>query len=268
MSRVWKKSQFRGSDLLCLLALADWANDDGWTWYGIDRIAQKIRLERRSTIYVFDKLAKGMELVIHKNVGPAATNLYWVAVGVQSFSPPPAILGLTVVEAPTYRGSTVVRGAKFSRGISPNTSLNVIDEGGDKKEGESVASEDSVQPIAPPMQAFAPHEVEEYLRAQRVSKKIRGKILKHPELELPYIEKWFVYAELRKSQPGLAIVNILDNLPEPEFCDFCAGTDGEHKSVGDGWGDPCPRSNNGKLTAKECEEMAGVPRKVALLGVE
>jgi hypothetical protein len=144
MSRVWEESKFRGSNLLCLLALADWSNDDGWSWYGIDRLSGKVRLERRQTINVIENLEETHELFVHRNLGPHGTNLYWVAIGVQSFTPPPEILGLEIVRPPTYRGSTAVRGAILRRGIAPNTLLNITEE-----ESDSSPLTDRVQGSAP-----------------------------------------------------------------------------------------------------------------------
>jgi hypothetical protein len=277
MSQVWEKSKFRGTDLLCLLALADWADDEGYSWHNIDNLASKIRVTRRQTIKILNKLSTEMELVVHRNVAWKGANLYWVAVGVNSWTPPPEILGLTVLEPPTYRGSTLVRGALLESPSSPESSLTVIDDGDDNKVSDSSPPEDSVKPPTPPVSSSSPpildpvHNgklLDGFLRASRVGREKRKEIVDSGALA-SYVQKWFVYAEIRGFDVGLAIVNVLDELPEPEFCDFCAGPDGNHKRIGiDSWGEECPRANNGKLTTKECEEMTGVSRNVHLIGVE
>ena len=277
MSRVWDRSKFRGTDLLCLLALADWADDDGYSWHNIDNLADKIRVTRRQTIKILNKLSTDMELVVHRNVAWKGANLYWVAVGVNSWTPPPEILGLTVAEPPIYRGSTLVRGALLESQSSPESSLTVIDDGDDNKVEQSSPPESTVKRRTPPVSQSSPpvddpeHQaslIEGYLRVQRVGKKRRDEIKADPEVTFAFVQKWFTYAELRGFDVGLAIVNILDHLPEPEFCDYCAGVDSNHQTVGGAWGEPCPRSNNGKLTTAECEELTGVDRTIDLVGVE
>ncbi len=276
MSQVWKKSKFRGTDLLCLLALADWADDDGYSWHNIDNLATKIRVTRRQTIKITNKLSTEMELVVHRNVAWKGANLYWVAVGVNSWTPPPEILGLTVTEPPIYRGSTLVRGALLESPSSPESSLTVIDDGDDKKEGQSSPPESKVQRRTPPVSPSSPpiddpennrKALEGFLRASRVSEPKR-KAIHDAGVTLQYVQKWFVYSELRGFVVGLAIVNVLDHLPEPEFCDYCAGVDSNHQTVGGAWGEWCPRRNNGKLTTAECEELTGTPRAIDLAGVD
>ena len=52
MDRVWKASSYREERLLVLLALADWANDQGLCWPSYDQIAQKTRITRRGAIKI------------------------------------------------------------------------------------------------------------------------------------------------------------------------------------------------------------------------
>lgn len=47
-SRVWDSSPCKGKALLALLALADWANEDGIAWPSIAKLAQRIRVSERS----------------------------------------------------------------------------------------------------------------------------------------------------------------------------------------------------------------------------
>lgn len=277
MGRVWRKSSFRGTKLLALIALADWADDDGYSWYGVDKISKKIRLERRQTVNILQTLAKSGEIVIYRHVAWGGANLYWLAVGVRNFAPPPEQFGLTVKRPPIYRGGKLLHSAILLHDdvqvLTPDTSLTVIEGVEDLMEEESSPPEDSVRENAPDVRDSALVEsdeqkmIEGFLRVHRVSKK-RRKAIHDAGVTFPYVQKWFVYAEIRGFDVGLAIVNILDHLPEPEFCDYCAGVDSNHQTVGGAWGEPCPRSNNGKLTTKECEETTGTDRAVELAGVE
>jgi DNA-binding MarR family transcriptional regulator len=44
MSRVWAYSRCTGTDLVTVLALADWADDDGWSWPSLPQLARKSRV--------------------------------------------------------------------------------------------------------------------------------------------------------------------------------------------------------------------------------
>lgn len=81
MSRVWDADRYAGGELLCLLALADWANDDGWAWPSIDRLAVKSRLSERQAIRVVAKLAREGALIVERGHGRGNTSRYRVVVG-------------------------------------------------------------------------------------------------------------------------------------------------------------------------------------------
>ncbi len=57
MSQAWEQSDVGGSELLLLLALADFANDEGVCWPSTPQLAKKIRLSDRQTQRLIDKLA-------------------------------------------------------------------------------------------------------------------------------------------------------------------------------------------------------------------
>ena len=80
MSAVWKTSKASGSDLLMLLALADYANERGYCWPSIDTLAQKMRSNRATVMRVAKRLEKLGELyVLHRR---NAGNKYIVLLGV------------------------------------------------------------------------------------------------------------------------------------------------------------------------------------------
>lgn len=84
MSHVWRSSRHKGSDLLLLLAIADFANDDGVAYPSIKTLAAKTRLQIRNVQYRLRVLQKSQELTILLNAGPHGTHIYKVHVGVQS----------------------------------------------------------------------------------------------------------------------------------------------------------------------------------------
>lgn len=65
MSNVWKNSQQKANKLLLLLALADSANDEGWTYPSQKTLAEKCRLGIRAVQKLLDALEDEGEIVIH-----------------------------------------------------------------------------------------------------------------------------------------------------------------------------------------------------------
>lgn len=80
MSLVWEHSKQQGSALLVLLAIADFADDDGWAYPSIERLARKARMSTRNVRYVLRDLEASGELMIVAGGGRHQTNRYRVLV--------------------------------------------------------------------------------------------------------------------------------------------------------------------------------------------
>ena len=77
MTRVWKHSKAKGGNLLILLAMADFSNDDGYAWPAMSTLAKKGRMtERNAQFCVRDLEKKLMELRVIRGQGPHGTNLF------------------------------------------------------------------------------------------------------------------------------------------------------------------------------------------------
>jgi hypothetical protein len=94
MSVVWQHSKLGGTELLLLLAISDFASDEGMAWPSVATLAGKIRMSERGTHYLLRKLEASGELVIERNKGPKGCNLFRVQIlqgaihaGVQPSSP-------------------------------------------------------------------------------------------------------------------------------------------------------------------------------------
>lgn len=79
MARVWEKSRHAGSELLMLLALADFSDDEGRAYPAVPTLAKKCRMTPRNANLILAALRRTGELVIRKNEGPKGTNLYQIA---------------------------------------------------------------------------------------------------------------------------------------------------------------------------------------------
>lgn len=76
MTRVWKYSPQSGSKLLCLLALADFANDKNQAFPAVSTLAKKTRMSSRNVQRALEVLADCGEIEIEKNAGPGGCNVY------------------------------------------------------------------------------------------------------------------------------------------------------------------------------------------------
>jgi hypothetical protein len=80
MARVWEGSKHAGSELLMLLAIADFADDNGRAYPSISSLALKCRTKPRYAMVLLEALSAGGELEIRRQQGAIGrggrTNLY------------------------------------------------------------------------------------------------------------------------------------------------------------------------------------------------
>lgn len=82
MSRVWGSAPVKESNLIILLALADFANDNGICWPSLPALAKKARIGRRQAQRNVWKLQEMGLLAIDIGTGPRGANTYKVLWGV------------------------------------------------------------------------------------------------------------------------------------------------------------------------------------------
>lgn len=80
MARVWEHSAHSGSNLLMLLAIADFADDDGRAYPSVPTLARKCRMKPRNANKVLAALRASGELDIVHGKGPRGTSIYRVKV--------------------------------------------------------------------------------------------------------------------------------------------------------------------------------------------
>lgn len=86
MSKVWEKAPYSGGTLLVLLALADWADDDGRCYPKIEKVAKKARLTKSGTKFCLKRLIlDGTVILEEESEGPGKPRKY--RVGVQYLHP-------------------------------------------------------------------------------------------------------------------------------------------------------------------------------------
>lgn len=75
-SLIWEHAPYRGNTLLALLALGDWANDEGSCWPNMTTLAKKSRQSLRSVQYAVEQLVKDDFLIAEINRGAGKTNRF------------------------------------------------------------------------------------------------------------------------------------------------------------------------------------------------
>lgn len=76
MARVWELSRNKGNDLLMLLAIADFADDEGNAYPSVPTLAKKCRMKPRNANNILAALRVSGELEVQQNEGPRGTNRY------------------------------------------------------------------------------------------------------------------------------------------------------------------------------------------------
>lgn len=91
MTRVWSRSTHSGTELLLLLAIADFADDHGTAWPSVETLARKARTTRRHVQRLLGRLVDSGELRVTRRSrsttshGVSATHLYQVLVAVDNW---------------------------------------------------------------------------------------------------------------------------------------------------------------------------------------
>lgn len=78
MNLVWEAAPYRGNQLLTLLALADWCNDEGHCFPSLEKLARKSRQSMRSVQYAIGQLVDDDFLIAHLNQGRGQRNDFWI----------------------------------------------------------------------------------------------------------------------------------------------------------------------------------------------
>ncbi len=117
MARVWDNSEQEGSRLLALLALADWADDDGYCWPKIAHLAIKCRLDERTAQRCLADLVADGEVERAGGGGRGNPSTYRVVVGIKgdNLSPFAGDAPRRVAEARKGDKSATVSRAKGDR---------------------------------------------------------------------------------------------------------------------------------------------------------
>jgi hypothetical protein len=125
MSEVWNKSQHSGSELLMLLAIADFSDDHGKAYPSVSTLSNKCRMSRRNVQYVINNLKFSGELTVSINKGPPPKfpNLYRINLNALQAQPIAQVKASARVQ-PSARTSAIQR-MSDAQPIAPKPSLTI-----------------------------------------------------------------------------------------------------------------------------------------------
>lgn len=87
MTDIWKKSSHSGTELLMLLAIGDWADDDGNAYPSVAKLATKCRMTDRNARLILANLRDSGELLVRFGEGPKGANRYLIVTPLKPASP-------------------------------------------------------------------------------------------------------------------------------------------------------------------------------------
>ena len=122
MSRVWEHSRHGGTELLMLLAIADFSDDDGHAYPAVGTLATKCRMKLRNAQAIIAALRRSGELEVRENEGPKGTNRYRIALVDHGVQRTAGVQNTAGVQSTARRGA--VHCAKPLQPTAPEPSVN------------------------------------------------------------------------------------------------------------------------------------------------
>ena len=114
----WIKSAATGTARLVLLAIADYADDDGAAFPSVDSLAKKCRMSKRNMQERLKSLIESGELTVLRNQGPPPKypNIYRINLDVLGMQPTAPVQSTSPVKPSVERGE-----AQRTNGMKPTT---------------------------------------------------------------------------------------------------------------------------------------------------
>lgn len=78
MTTVWAEAPYQGGALLILLAMADWADENGYCWPSVRTLAKKSRQSERNVRKCLARMKEDGAVAVEPNAGPHCANRYQI----------------------------------------------------------------------------------------------------------------------------------------------------------------------------------------------
>lgn len=167
MAQVWGHSRQSGGALLVLLALADFADDQGRSWPSVPVLAEKARMSERNARYVLRSLETAGEIATIIGGGRRGTSGYLVTIGADIAPANPAG-GQSLPGGKTQQKRGNLR-QKRGQPIAPEPSLTT------KEPSEKIPATADAAPAIPPKAPTFTDQVGEAVQRSLGSAPIRLK---------------------------------------------------------------------------------------------
>lgn len=149
MARVWQFSRHGGADLLMMLAIADFSDDDGNAYPSVGTLAIKCRMKPRNAVYVLGRLQVSGELKVLRGGGPRGVNRYRITV--EEVQRPAPLQAAAPMQAVAGEGCNALQGPPATdcttplQPVAPKPSINhqlTIKEPSVRRKRASVSDDD------------------------------------------------------------------------------------------------------------------------------
>lgn len=202
----WKASKAKGGSLLVLLAIADFADENGVAYPSINTLARFSRLGRRRVQDIVRELDGNDELEIYVGAGPHGCNLYWVRAGRPELKVPDRIQKaraagyVRVKDTPAEGDTAPVDSPPTSAIIAP------LEGGAVDCTGGAISDTQGVQPTAP--EPLSTHQLKKVKNSKDDLTVARTEALEMiaKEIGLPSYISWFGQASWAEGKDHRLIV--------------------------------------------------------------
>lgn len=149
ISEVLEKSVHAASELLMLVVLADYSDDQGNSYPGVASLARKCRMSSRNANYILNALQASGELRVLKNEGPKGTNRYRIMLAQLGTSVPLKPIAPLKRASPLKPTSSTPEAGfpKPLKPTSPEPSLNRQEPSGQQKSKIPACQYDAVRDL-------------------------------------------------------------------------------------------------------------------------
>lgn len=157
LNYVWEQSEQKGAALLVLLAIADGANDDGFCWLGMAKLAAKARQTEDNTRRYIRQLESAGQLIVyerkHDDDERNHSNLYKLVMPGTSEEPPPDLRGRLTRREPKAPHPRKTTGDREIAEATPATPVKSQGETPVKSQGRSKYIEPRTEKDSAPLGA-------------------------------------------------------------------------------------------------------------------
>lgn len=184
ISEVLDRSAHAGTELLMLVVLADYSDDQGNSYPAVASLAKKCRMTSRNANYILFALQASGELVVRKNKGPKGANRYRIvlsSLGLRPLKPTSGVKDASGMKPTSgVKSASATPEAGFPKPLKPTSdepSLNRQEPSGRSRKQKAAASQPFVLPDWIPEEAWSGYvEMRQKKRAQ-MTDRARGLVV-------------------------------------------------------------------------------------------